>query len=144
MEKTHESFSVKESGFWVKPELCYIGASPDAISTCRCHGTGCVEIKCPYCARDLTVKEAVDSSKKNFCLWKSEDGGVVLKQNHPYWSQCQVQLYVTNFKFDDIVVWTERDVYIQRIMPDAYFMSSCLDTLKELYVSAILPELLAK
>jgi len=29
----------------------FIGASPDSIVECLCHGKGTFEIKCPYCHR---------------------------------------------------------------------------------------------
>ncbi len=34
-----------ESGLWLNPKWPYMGASPDGIVTCDCHGTGICEIK---------------------------------------------------------------------------------------------------
>ncbi|KAL1269204.1 hypothetical protein QQF64_031493 [Cirrhinus molitorella] len=52
MRLEHEGFSCMESGFWLNPKWPYMGASPDGIVTCDCHGTGICEIKCPHCKKD--------------------------------------------------------------------------------------------
>ena len=47
MKEEHKDFEIEDSGFVINPEHPHLGASPDAISYCSCHGTGCVEISVP-------------------------------------------------------------------------------------------------
>lgn len=146
MKERHSDFSVKESGLWIHPDHPHIGASPDAISSCSCHGSGCVEIKCPFCARDAKLSEAINYGAK-LCLKmpaNNSDGALTLCQNHPYWYQVQVQLSVTKYEYADFVVWTKQDIHIERINRDTEFFDTKLSKVNDLYVSAILPELLAK
>ena len=44
-----------KSGLHVMKGKPYIGASPDGLMFCSCCGETIVEIKCPYCIRDLSV-----------------------------------------------------------------------------------------
>ena len=44
----HTSVQIFQAGLFVKMDLPYIGAGPDAIGTCDCCGTFIVECKCPY------------------------------------------------------------------------------------------------
>lgn len=62
----------------------------------------------------------------------------------PIFSQVQLQMAVTKLMFADFIVWTPSDIHIERIQPDATFLTVHLEKPKELYVLAILPELLAK
>lgn len=83
MKDKHEDFTTKDSGFVIHPDYPYLGASPDAICCCSCHGLGCVEIKCPYCMKESTIGDAVNSGVK-MCLSKTSDGTLQLDKRHPY------------------------------------------------------------
>ena len=104
MQDEHKDFKIKDSGFVINPEHPHLGASPDAISYCSCHGTGCVEIKCPYKARDSTITEAV------WFLEKTANGCLQLDRKHLYYAQVQLQLSSTKLAFVDFVVWTPSDM----------------------------------
>ena len=55
MEKSlrhHPDLQIQGSGLVINPQWPFLGASPDAIMTCKCYGTGVLEIKCPYCHRE--------------------------------------------------------------------------------------------
>ncbi|XP_074614405.1 uncharacterized protein LOC141874140 [Acropora palmata] len=98
MQDEHKDFGIKDSGFVINPEHPHLGASPDAISYCSCHGTGCVEIKCPYKAQDSTITEAVGF------LEKTANGCLQLDRKHLYYAQVQLQLSSTKLDFVDFVV----------------------------------------
>ena len=80
----HQNFRVIENGLFINPEWPFIGASPDGIIECLCHGKGALEIKCPYCHRSKDVTDAV-SNDKNFCLEKDTDEALHLDPDHPYY-----------------------------------------------------------
>lgn len=59
----------------------FLGASPDGMRYCECHGCGCIEIKCLSSKAESTIEECLQDP--NFCLERSPDGvGVSLKENH--------------------------------------------------------------
>ena len=45
--KMHTNFSMRRPGLYLLREHFFIGASPDALVTCTCHGEYAVEVKCP-------------------------------------------------------------------------------------------------
>ena len=53
---------------------------------------GCGEVKCPYCLKDIDLKDYPE--KSNSC-WKSEKGATSLKREHAYYYQSPQQLLFT-------------------------------------------------
>ena len=51
----HVNCKLAKSGLRIMKGKPYIGASPDGLMSCSCCGEAIVEIKCPYCIRDLSV-----------------------------------------------------------------------------------------
>ena len=45
MKTIHHDVEVTKSGFWIHPELGFLGASPDGKVECSCCGSGICEIK---------------------------------------------------------------------------------------------------
>ncbi|XP_046860912.1 uncharacterized protein LOC124454148 [Xenia sp. Carnegie-2017] len=130
-------------GLQFKSKYPFLGASPDAISYCNCHGEGCVEIKCPYSLRNKTIQHGI-SDGKNFCLTKTPNGTLQMDRKHQYYYQVQLQLASTKLEYVDFVVWTPNDIYIERIQRDEEFLAVNIEKAKEIYIFAILPEVLAK
>ena len=107
--------------------------------------TGLIEIKCPHCKKDTTINEAAEDNK--FCL-KEISGVLQLNQNHPYYFQVQQQLHVCKdimeCKYTDFVVWTKKEIFIQRILPDSKFWAENLEKLEQFWDICILPEIVGK
>ena len=61
-----------------------------------------------------------------------------------YMLQVQCQLLSTKRPYCDFVLWTEKEVHVERIYPDEESWLKNLDLVKEVYTTAILPELLRK
>ena len=78
-----------------------MGASPDAMVNCDCHGVVCVEVKCPFKHEDSTVECATTGS--SFCFRKV-DGVITLRKDHPYYSQVQCQIFVAEASYCDFMV----------------------------------------
>ena len=97
-----------------------MGASPDGIVQCDCCGKGVVEIKCPFSCRDKTFLEA--TGDKNF-LEVHVDGSHHLKQIHAYYHQVQAQIKFFEGLYCNFVVWSGKDIIIQRILPDPKFIN---------------------
>ena len=84
-------------------------------------------MKNPYSARHLSISEYVNL--KSSCLSISDDV-VILKRNHEYFAQVQVEMYVTSSAYADFVVRTGNDIdniHIERIFPDHEFISQMIN-----------------
>ncbi|XP_012945416.2 uncharacterized protein LOC106013658 [Aplysia californica] len=94
MHSNHLNVTLRRAGLYVKSTHPYIGASPDAVLHCDCHGLSTVELKCPF---KLKGKNIVDNYAQTDFLCKGENGDLELKRDHAYYYQVQTQLAVTGF-----------------------------------------------
>ncbi len=99
MVESHVNFELRASGPGLSPEYPYLGATPDGITSCDCHGTGLVAL---FSVRDQILQEAVDNDK--LCLERHSDGALSPMKTHAYWYQVQTQMQITGKKFADFVV----------------------------------------
>ena len=88
MSTKHDNFACNLTGLWVSPLYPHLGASPDGVTTCGCHGDGLVEIKCPFSARHT------NSLSSQTCGFLTEAG--FLDRKHRYYTQVQGQLMITD------------------------------------------------
>ena len=132
----HQSCSTKKCGLYLSTQFPFLGASPDAIVNCSCCGKGVVEIKCPYKHRDATICEAL--LDKDFCL----DNDANLKATHRYYTQIHVQMAVCDVSYADLVIWTRKEMAVQRVSRDDSFIMSIMTKMSTFWHSVILPELL--
>ena len=52
MKKKHSDFKISEVGLVLHLLYPFLGATPDGLVSCSCHGDGTLEIKCPYSCRE--------------------------------------------------------------------------------------------
>ncbi|CAC5376125.1 unnamed protein product [Mytilus coruscus] len=142
LRKEHENLKVEEVGFFINPNVPFIGASPDGIVTCDCCGQAVVEIKCPFCKKHDSLENASDD--KNFYLKKDNDGNLKLYTKHMYYYQVQTQLGICQMESGYFVVWTEKDLHIEQIVFNNELWKEICDKSKHLFITAILPELIGK
>ncbi|XP_038064580.1 uncharacterized protein LOC119734986 isoform X1 [Patiria miniata] len=130
---------VHNCGFVVNPAFSFLGASPDG-KVCDGGQTGILEVKCPYSARGMMVREAVASIPQFYMVKSTSDNSALaLKRDHDYYYQVQGQLMVTGAPFCDFVVYTDRDVYVERILPDVELWNAMLDKLAAFYLKHAMP-----
>lgn len=139
----HINFSIKPCGLFVDKDVPYLGASPDGLVECSCCGRGVMEIKCPWCAKDAASLDDVAEHRKNFPLQKHSTG-LKLSEEHPYYMQCQLQMYVTKRPYCDFIVWHKAGLYIERLLPDSTKLQSALHKAEKFFKLCILPELTGK
>lgn len=132
-KEKHYNFCLSKSGLWINKNYPYIGATPDGILECICCGKGILEIKCPYNARESTLKE----SQLPFL---NEDG--TLKITDKYFYQVQNQLLVTETDYGDFVIWTPHEMSIQRITPDPDIFQEIISKAEDYYLKVVLPEVM--
>lgn len=135
--KTHTDVKVCLSGFVIRPDEPHFGSSPDGKVSCSCCGDGVVEIKCPYRYREGLLTAPVN---EDFCL----DQQFQLKKTHQYYYQVQLHMFVCNVEYCDFVVWTTKELIINRIKKDEQLLQQALPRAKQYYLSAVLPELLTR
>ena len=138
-----KGWSVRETGLRVSSAegKGYMGASPDGLVCYDGQVRGCVEIKCPYSARDKSVVDAC--SMPQFYCNKDENDKITLKRRHNYYYQIQGQLAILNLEWCDFVIWTNVDLHVERVKRDPKFWRlQCLPKLKSFYYNIMLPEIL--
>jgi hypothetical protein len=137
MAENHVNFHVRDVGFVISTEHPYLGASPDGIASCDCCGEFLIEIKCPYCKRDCDVNDSLE------CL-HTVNNNLELIRTHQYYYQVQCQLLVTGKTFCDFIVWTNKDMFVERIAKNE---SICIEIgmkSEQFFKVAVLPELMGK
>lgn len=107
--KVGEKFS--KCGIFVDSSLSCLSATPDGINESR---SVIVEIKCPYSVR-FKKPEATSFLQNNS-----------LKKNHMYYTQVQIQMYVTKIFKCDFVVWTPSGIFIEPILYNEVYVNECL------------------
>lgn len=141
MQKDHEEFHLQECGLFINPSYPYLGATPDGVISCKCCGTGILEVKCPFSFKDDTLDAA--SSSKSFCL-ERVNGTFKLKEDHQYFYQLQAQLHICDKSYCDFVVWTTKNMFIQRYYRNTPFFESNRAKVENVFKVGVLPELLGK
>ena len=78
----HNNLTVDETGLHINNQFPFLGASPDAIVNCSCHGKRLLEIKCPFKYRDGLdgwIEEPTCPLDKKYHI----------KESHKYYYQIQ-------------------------------------------------------
>ena len=138
-EETHVSFNYRSAGFHVNIQYPHLGATPDGVIECECCGAGIIEIKCPYKYRQHKLSDINDRS---FCLQPNESGKLKLSHDHAYYLQIQGQLTICHKLYCDFIVWTECDLFVERINSDSKVFETIKPALDNFFKMAILPKLL--
>lgn len=130
-----------ECGLVINRHFAFLGATPDG-KVCDEQTSGIIEIKCPFTARQLMIAQATEQIQ-GFFLEKS-DNVLTLRKDHPYYAHIQGQLMVTGCEFCEFIVYTQKDLFTQRITPDLPFMSQMLVKLASFFRDYGMPFLQSK
>ena len=126
MARDHETFSKELTGLHVSPQYPYLGASPDGVVSCSCHGECLLEIKCPYKYRTGLKNWQID---KNFPI----DSSGEIETSHRYYTQVQGQMFILNKEYCDFFVWTPLETHenylLLRVQKDDNFIKTMLPRL---------------
>jgi hypothetical protein len=139
MATIHKDFKRQPTGLLIYDKLPFLAASADSLALCSCHGRRVVEVKCPFSHKESTLEEYIKDPTS--CLTQD---GKALKDNHKYYSQVQLQLFVHNVETCDLVVYTLRMTAILPISRDNDFISRMTDRVKVFYLNCVMPELLTR
>lgn len=101
---SHKNFEVNTCGLVLDDNMPFMGASPDGIVSCTCHGEKLLEIKCAFKHRDIDVED-IPTKDPAYHL-NIVNGQLQLKKSSSWYSQIQFQLGVTRMNLCDLVVYT--------------------------------------
>ena len=111
----HVKFRLKTSGLVVDTTYSFIGASPDRIAECECHGSWIVEIKCPATMADQAQQHFTDLA----FIESGSDGEMLLKRSHQYYAQVILYMAVCKMSYTDFVVWSPKEMLVIKVDFDA-------------------------
>jgi len=134
----HLGGQVSKTGLRICHGNTWLGASPDALIDCPCHGHGVIEVKCPYSFRDTTVPDMLTSPK--CCL--GDDG--TLKRTHQYYTQLQIQMFVYNVQFGVLLLYIGGSLVVANVERDEVFLQNSIPILHSFWQQHILPELVTR
>ena len=145
LKNKHTNFQVRKCGLFVNDQFPYLAASPDALVSCDCCGSGVVEVKCPFIYRDRNPCEIHDVDQ-NFLGGKHSSSNSVcpknLKRNHKHYSQIIGQIHLAKVGYCDFLVWTTKGLHIERIEANKNYFENMEPKLKGYFIKIVLPELL--
>lgn len=143
--KVHESTALQkyENFLSAKVDRCglcislthpFIAASPDGML----QNETIIEVKCPYVARHYAITTTTVPY-----LYES-NGELKLKKKHNYYTQIQGQLFCTNRKYANLVVYTFVDMKIIYIEKDEEFIKEMVLKLTSFYEEYLQPAIFNK
>lgn len=124
-------------GFFIDEKLPFLGASPDGLVG----DDACVEIKCPYGARDMTVEQALSKLPN----WKTVFNKTTGEMNprHKCYYQVQGQLHITKRKFCYFAIWTPKSMrYVIVERDDEFWKDKMLMKLARFFHHCLVPEVI--
>ena len=127
---------VMECGLIINPRWPWLGASPDGLLIDTGKVAGGIEIKCPFSKKEMNLADACKDKK--FFLEMSSCGPK-LKSSHAYFYQCQGIMNIAGLQSIDFVVYTEKEMFVEKIMCDeTLWNNKMLPELTKFYVEFLL------
>ena len=141
----HPGLTVSSSGFIRSASHPFLGASPDGVVYDPSNSQqpfGFVEVKSPYKVRNILPAQAC-STLGFFCTIDGT-GHLQLKKNHSYYAQVQGQMAVGQRPWCDFVVYTTKQISVQRIgFDESFWKDALLPKLSAFYDNCVCPEIVS-
>ena len=139
MKIVHNNFNVQKCGLLIDTPFPMYAASPDGIGKCICCGKRLIEVKCPFKIKDNNP--ATSFAETDF-LTTDNSGNVILRRNHKYYCQVQMQMFISNCFKLDFVVWTTKGILIREIIFDQDYWNEIIADLDIFYKQFIIPAMI--
>ena len=137
MKRRHRTFVASDTGLIISHDYPFIGASPDLLVSCKCHGKGLCEIKCPYKKKNERPNHENYSDHLELV-----DGVTRLRKKSSHYTQVQGQMGVTGLKYCDVFVYKHKGHFVERVEFDSAFWCDLLQKLKFFWINHVGPSLL--
>ena len=135
----HLDLKTEPAGLFVDKTRAYIGASPDKIMQCTCHGRSVVEIKCPHKIWDKTI---TDNFKDLDFITLNTEGNISINEKYRYYAQISSQIVLAKSDQGYFVVWTTKDIFVEKIDRDLIHWSKVSINLEVFFKSYVVKALL--
>jgi hypothetical protein len=133
----HVGFVCRKSGLQLHRKHHFLAATPDGVTFCECCGNGILEIK----TLSKHFEDGIPNTVPNDICLNPE---LQLKITHPYYTQIQFQLLITDALFCDFVCVTKNEFYVQRILPDYDYICDLEKQCANFFKSYILKEIVSR
>ena len=90
----------------ISPKFHFLGASPDGVVNCECHGCGLLEIKCSH--KYHNQQPTAEMSDSSYFLKRGENSNIYLSRSHKYYHQVQGKIALCNSMYCDFATWTTK------------------------------------
>lgn len=140
----HQNLLKRKSGFVIHEDYPFMGASPDAIFLCDCHGVITVEVKCPFSARNRADMVDTLLQLKDSFITRNEEHHIILKTKHKYFFQAFMQVHICKANFGYFYVWSPHQVLVFEIKRNDNYWEICKNKALSFFENVIFPELVAK
>jgi len=138
-----EMFNKKtiKAGLIIHSKYPWLCASPDSLVLSE---TGeiskILEIKCPISCKNKHIVDE-DTGTLNLKYLKYENGKVVLKPSHQYYTQCQILMFVSELNECDLFIYNTIDPLLITIKKNESFLKQVLFKVECFYFKYYLPKL---
>ncbi|XP_062541385.1 uncharacterized protein LOC134209411 [Armigeres subalbatus] len=143
VSELHNNLTIEKCGLIISNEEPCLGATPDAIFRCTCHGTIVIEVKCPYTARNCEDISILTQLKDPYVI-KSSGGEILLNTKHKYFLQSLMQVHICNANFGYFCVWSPKQKYIFEVKRNEELWNFHKAKATRFFKQVILPELMSK
>lgn len=140
----HDNPTKAGSGLIISHNFPCLGATPDGIINCDCHGKITVEIKCPYVGKDCSDFTDLLLKLKDPYVKRTPDGEIILNTKHKYYYQSLMQLHLTNASFGYFYIWSKHKQYIFEIHRNDDFWNKCQERAVNFFKIIVLREMMFK
>ena len=138
--KVHKDLSISKCGLVINQQWPYLGASPDRIQYCGCHGKFLIECKSLFAKRNLLPLVAASDK-----LEKMPNGDVMLKQETSWYYQIQGQMAITEVGNTDLIIYTNKNILVVSVpFNKSFWQTVILEKLKLFFMRFLGPEILSQ
>lgn len=141
--KKSKNVDVIPLGLLVSVSQPWLGASVDGVVIEDFCVTKLVEIKCPSSCKYKHVVD-FDTGTSNVGYLKFIDGILQLHDSHMYYTQCQMQMYITGLTVCDFFVWSKFSHVTVEVHRNDEFLSPLIPRLQKFYFGYYIEELRSK
>lgn len=137
----HNVDEIIKCGLVVHQKQPWICASPDGLIINSKKVKKLLEIKCPYTCKDTLLIDEKSEKINIPYLQYNKEKKIILKQNHNYFTQCQIQMYCTGLEECDLFVCTKQDCITVPVKRDNLFLEKLVKKMEYFFFNYYLPKL---
>lgn len=133
--------NVLKCGLVIHQKQPWMCASPDGLVVHNNKIQKLLEIKCPYTCKDTMLVDDENGKLRVPYLQYDKEKNIFLKQNHSYFTQCQIQMYCTGLEECDLFVCTKQDCITVSVKRDNLFLEKLVKKMEYFFFNYYLPEI---